>query len=273
MNWQKLLTLDRRWIYLLMGVFVVGLFFVHLGLPIVPTSEVRSVYDQIEKMGPQDRLWLAVDFDNSTAAECQPMVLAIMHHAFKRNVPLILTAYQPPGLALAQTALAKVAPIYGKKENQDYVLMGIVPTYAGATMLLAGVDFKSAFTSTSTGMKSAEVPILANVRNYSDFNLVVTVAASSVVDNWIAFAHGRYNANVAIGVTGVMATNYYPFLQTNQLSGLIGGLKGAAEYETLVGVPGRAARGMDIQSITHLLVLGLIGLGNLAFFMDRRSRR
>jgi hypothetical protein len=62
----------------------------------------------------------------------------------------------------------------------------------------------------------------------------------------------------------------YPFLQTKQLIGLIGGLRGAAEYETQVDKPAKATQWMSIQSIVHLTIIVLVILGNVAYFVSRR---
>ena len=49
------------------------------------------------------------------------------------------------------------------------------------------------------------------------------------------------------------------------------GLLGAAEYEKLIGKPAKGTEGMSIQSFAHLLVVGLVILGNIAFFVQRRQ--
>jgi hypothetical protein len=51
---------------------------------------------------------------------------------------------------------------------------------------------------------------------------------------------------------------------------LIGGLRGAAEYEGLVGAKGRAIAGMDAQSATHLAIILLVVTCNLFYFSLRR---
>ena len=73
----------------------------------------------------------------------------------------------------------------------------------------------------------------------------------------------RFHVNLGSGTTAVGAPNFYPYVQSGQLVGLLGGLKGAAEYETLIGAPGDATSGMDAQSIVHALIVVFILLGNL----------
>jgi hypothetical protein len=77
---------------------------------------------------------------------------------------------------------------------------------------------------------------MKGIRNYDDLNLIIDFAASAAVFSWITYARVRFGANVAAGVTAVMAADNYPYLQSGQLVGMLAGLKGAAEYEKLVDV-------------------------------------
>jgi hypothetical protein len=108
------------------------------------------------------------------------------------------------------------------------------------------------------------------VRNYDDVKGVIELSAGNITDAWITFANGRYQVPVSIGVTGVMAADYYPYLQSGQIFGLMGGMKGAAEYEVLTGRRGDASSGMPIQTVAHSLIIVLIVIGNIGYFMSRR---
>ena len=76
---------------------------------------------------------------------------------------------------------------------------------------------------------------------------------------------------VGAGITAVMATDLYPYLQTKQIVGLVNGLKGAAEYEHLIGHHEMGVRGMAAQSIAHLWIILLVIVGNIAYFVSRRA--
>ena len=49
-------------------------------------------------------------------------------------------------------------------------------------------------------------------------------------------------------------------------------MKGAAEYEILVNKPAMALSGMNSQSLVHLLIIGFVVLGNLAYFAARKRK-
>ena len=43
--WEKLLNIDRRWIFLMIGLTVVIPFLFRMGLPVTTTEEVESIFD------------------------------------------------------------------------------------------------------------------------------------------------------------------------------------------------------------------------------------
>jgi hypothetical protein len=62
-------------------------------------------------------------------------------------------------------------------------------------------------------------------------------------------------------------------LRSGQINGLIGGLRGAAEYEILIDQKGKAVAGMDAQSATHLAIIVLVIMCNLFYFSSRNRAR
>ena len=90
---------------------------------------------------------------------------------------------------------------------------------------------------------------------------------------WYVFGKDKYRFEMAGGSTGVIAPGLYPFLRSGQINGLIGGLQGAAEYETLIGQKGTAVAGMDAQSADHFVIIVLVLLCNLFYFVLRGEQR
>ena len=58
-----------------------------------------------------------------------------------------------------------------------------------------------------------------------------------------------------------------------KMSGLLGGMKGAAEYELLIDTKGSATKGMDAQSSAHALIVLFVIIGNVFYFMGRRREK
>jgi hypothetical protein len=102
---------------------------------------------------------------------------------------------------------------------------------------------------------------------------VISLAAGNIADMWIADGQGRYNFKMAFGLTGVMGADYYPYLSSGQIFGLMAGLYGAAQYEKLADNPGLAKDGMRIQLLAHWLIIIFIVVGNIGYFASRRKKR
>jgi len=136
-----------------------------------------------------------------------------------------------------------------------------------------GSNVAKAFPNDFAGRPYAELPVTKGVRNYKDIALVIDLASSNTPTAWILQAHQRFDANVAAGVTAVMATDYYPYLQSKQLVGLLNGLKGAAEYERLAGYPGTGMKGMLAQSIAQFVIIVFVIFANVVYFISRRQAR
>jgi hypothetical protein len=115
--------------------------------------------------------------------------------------------------------------------------------------------------------------MMRGVRNYDNVKAVIDISATSGTDYWILYANGRYNVKLAIGVTGVMTANYYPYYQSGQIFGLMGGLKGASEYETLSKQGDRAIKMMSIQTTAHIVIILFIVVGNIGYFMSRKKKK
>ena len=110
-------------------------------------------------------------------------------------------------------------------------------------------------------------------RMSTDIDLVVDLASGQTPTTWITLVGARYEQEIAAGVTAVMGVEYYPYLQSGQLVGLLGGLKGAADYETLIERVGKGTTRMTAQSFAHALIIVFVLIGNAAYVISRLRRR
>ena len=133
-----------------------------------------------------------------------------------------------------------------------------------------GTDIASVFETDYDGTAITEIPMMKDIKNYEQIDLLLDLAAGSSTEAWIVYANTRYNLKIAAGVTGVIIAQMYPFLQTGQLVGLMPGYLGATEYEKLLDAPGDGTIGLNTASFVHLLIIGLVFLGNIAFFIQRQ---
>ncbi len=278
--WEKLMKMDRRWIFLLIGLAVFIPFLRPLRLPLTVTKPARDVFEAVEAIPPNGPpLLIATDYAPSTAPELDPMYFAMLRHCLSTNRKVMMLALYPQGAGMAQAGLDFVLPEFPDAvSGEDYVFLGYQPGVQAVVMSL-GEDIRMVFPADAYGVPLDSLPMMKNVKNYDDIPLVVDLAGSSIPITWVIYAVTRYGQRLGVGVTAVSAAQYYPYLNTGQFVGMMGGLKGAAEYEKLIRKAGYtdarqiATIGMDAQSIAHLVILFLIIVGNIAFFASKSHRK
>ena len=268
----SLRNLDRRWIFLAVGLLVILplLFGLHIA-PVQPGFRARGFYDAIEKLPKGSTVLLAGDYDPGTAAENYPMHLAAARHLMRRDMKIIALALYPAGPPLTDQVLAIAGEEYGKKPGVDYVNLGYK---VGNELVMSsmGQSIPRTFPMDKAGTPVDQIPVMRGVHNFSQIKLLVSVSAGYPgTKEWVQQVVSRFHLPMVAGVTAVSAPEYYPYLQAGQLQGLLGGMAGAAEYEVLVEKPGLATRGMDAQSLAHVLIAFMIVLGNLAFLPDKKN--
>ncbi|MEW5993572.1 MAG: hypothetical protein AB1744_04160, partial [Candidatus Zixiibacteriota bacterium] len=116
-------------------------------------------------------------------------------------------------------------------------------------------------------------PMMQGVQNYDQIACVIDVSAGNITDAWIAYGQGRFGFPLAVGLTGVMGADYYPYLNSGQIFGIMAGMHGAAQYEKLAENPGRGRDGMRIQLYAHIIIILFIIMGNVGYFMSLRDRK
>lgn len=270
---ERMLRIDRRIIFLVIGLCTLLPLLFPVGLPIKISSEVRGVYDYIEGLPEGSVFLLSLDFDPASKPELYPQAIAILRHAFKKNLRVVGMTLWVSGTGLADQILSQTAKEAGKENGKDYVFLGWSPG-GSAVILNMGQDLYNAFPADYGGKATKGLPVLTGVQNLRDVTYAVSLGAGNPgVEAWYVFGKDKYKFELGGGCTGVIAPGLYPLLRSGQINGLIGGLRGAAEYETLIGQKGKAVAGMDAQSATHLAIIVLVAICNIFYFTLRRQQR
>ncbi len=270
--WDRIANVDRRVLYLLLALSVALPLIIKPRTRVPVSDAVRGVYNAVESLPAGAVVMVSIDFDPSSAPEVQPMLVAILRHAFKKDLKVIVMGQLALGLPLAEIALNQVAPEMGKEYGRDYVNLGYRPGYT-AMMVGIGREIRDYFATDYRGTPVDSFEFMRAVHNYRDIALLASLAHGAVADVWIQYVGGRFNKDIVIGCTGVNAPNMYPYLNAGQIKGVLGGLQGAAAYEQLIEQRGSASLGMPAQSAAHGLIILLLIIGNVGFLLGKRKKR
>lgn len=270
---ERMLRIDRRIIFLVIGLCTLMPLLYPVGLAIRVSPEVRSVYDYIESLPEGSVFLLSLDFDPASKPELYPQAVALLHHAFRKNLRVIGMTLWLPGTGMANEVITRVAREEGKVSGKDYVFLGWSP--GGSSVIInMGQDLYKAFPTDYANQPTADLPVLKGVQSLRDVNYVISLAAGTTgIETWYVFGKDKYKFELGGGCTGVIAPGLYPLLRSGQINGLIGGLRGAAEYEVLIGRKDKAVAGMDAQSATHFAIIILVILCNIFSVLIRAPRK
>jgi hypothetical protein len=277
-NLRALEKLDRRWLFVAMGVLVAGPMLWPLGLPLRVSDPVRQYHAAIEAVPEGSVVLMSCDFDPANRPEMLPMMKSSLRHLFDRRCRVIVTCLWNGGPALVDQTLEEVIGEYRAKgvkleSGVDYVDLGYKAGYE-AVMVLMGQGIANAFPRDHRGRETRGLPIMRGVSNYSSFPLLVNISGGYPgTKEWVQQVNSRFHLPMVSGCTAVSAPEYYPYLQSGQLRGMLGGMAGAAEYEMLRGERGPATRGMDAQSLAHLFIAACILLGNVVLWSRAKGGR
>jgi hypothetical protein len=280
--YEILKNLDRRWVFLMMALAVGVPILLELQFPETPTKLADAVFEEVENLKPGDKVLLAFDYDPASEGELGPMATAFVRHCCEKKLKMYFLALWPVGPQMIDETINKVIKadfphlIYG----EDYVNLGFKPGQEGVIKVII-TDLGQLYTTDAQGTNIEQIPMCRGFDNVQDMDLIINVSAGYPgTKEWVQYAATPYPDKIRLvaGCTGVQAPLLYPYLG-DQLPGLLGAIKGAAEYEKLVNDKYggenpdpkylEAKRRMGPQLIAHVLMILLIIAGNYVFFVQR----
>ncbi|MGA9347505.1 MAG: zinc-ribbon domain-containing protein [Anaerolineae bacterium] len=229
-------------------------------------------YEFIEALPSDSVVLVAYDYDPATAAEMTLQAEAIVHHLMERDLRIVAVSLFPAGPGIAQEMLDEAASEHGYQYGEDYINLGYLPDQPAS--LRAFVSRPASGRDYRQGRAVAGFSIAQDVHHIQDIVLIIELAGGQdTLRWWVEQVGSPYSVQMVAGVTASLEPNARPYHHSGQLSGLISGLPGAAEYERLSDRPGGAMDSLDSQSLAHLAIVGLIVLGNLGYMITRWRKR
>ena len=266
-------SIDRRFIFILIGLAVFLPLLRPIDLPIRTTPTTEKVYNAIEAIPANSKILMSFDYGPSTKPEIHPMTLGVMRQLLRKDHQIYITCLWPDGLYMALDALEEINKEFELVEYEDYVLLGFRPGNEAIVKGLAS-DLRKVYTVDSKGTMLSDIPMMDDVNNLKDFQFIFTGSAGYPgTFEWVQYGGDPTGVPLSSGTTSIQVNEVMPYVQSGQVKGILAGMPGAAEYEKLIGTPGIAIQGMAAQSFAHLVIVLFIVLGNLAYFITQRRER
>jgi len=310
----KLQALNRNALYLSLFAVVSGsLILTHLTslqVPAQPQPCTKDTYTLLRNIPAGDTIIIDTGATNSTRGENGGEMEAVFRIAMRERLRFVLYTWQEPQcIEIAKGVIAKInlerrtsnPPEPEYREWDDYVILGFFPD--GGTMLqTVASNIRDAWAAKKekdpAGRERSvfESPVLKNIHRVEDIRAYVNIAMSNLMPTIVARV-GRKLPVISM-ITGVMFPEQLNYYKSGQLKGLINGLVGTVELETLMekgidakgevgghapGPPVAAAfpgeknyaRGMDYYfafcCAMSLLIVAIV-IGNVGMMLERRRK-
>jgi hypothetical protein len=268
---------QRLTVFLYVALAVTLPLFMTLTQKMEETPEVTLLRDGLAAVPPGSKVLVAFDYDPGSAPELQPMAESFFRYCFDHNLKMIVMGLWPQGPQQASLALDHVLsePKYASRQftyGVDYVNLGF---QSGNEFVIQrmGSDFKSMFPFDYRGTPYDSLPLVHNVRNFSNVEYVFNLSAGYPgTKEWVMIGVDRYGFKLGAGNTAVQTTGMYPYIRSGQLLGILGGMSGAAEFEVATHQLAKGTKFMLSQSFAHVVLVIFIIIGNVAYFMTERGK-
>lgn len=274
--------IDRRIIFVFIFIAVAAPILVKITFKFKPTPIVKSLYDKIESLPEGSTVLLSYDFDPAMAPEVQPMADALTRHFLTKNHKIIYMCLFATGQGQFEQTYQNIIlrEFPDKIDGIDYVNLGYKAGNEGVLNVIV-TDFKKMFPTDVNGVQYDSIHVFNNIRSCKDIDLIISIGGGRPgVKEWVLFVGDPAGVPMAAGVAAVVAPQQYPYYP-KQLLGLLGGIKGAAEYENLLkdnypqfkNMSTPAIIMMGPQTLAHLVIMCFIIIGNVLYFLQRKRDR
>jgi len=290
--WDRLQRMDRRWIYAVIWLVVMVPLIFPFRIKPEAMPPVSRLFSHIDTMPEEKALVISIDYTPDTQAELHPMTIALLRHAFVTGRRVGMLATQVYGLGLGEEALRQVAAEFNEHatthedsviNGEDYVFWGWSTPFL-TVMLGMGERITNVFPVDYYGVATESLPITSRIKNYNDVGIIMSVAGSSTPISWVAYAQTQFGVRIGCGTTAVSAADYYTYLNSGQFTGMLAGMRGAAEYEQLLEdklaatgsgltLRRKATEAMSSQTVAHMAIIVFIIFGNIGYFVTRRRHQ
>jgi hypothetical protein len=279
---ERLGSVDRRIIYLLIGLAVLIPIIFNYTTAIPTSPLVQSLFDKVESLPPGSKVLLSFDYGPSTVPENQPMADAFTRHAMEKGLKLYLMALWATGPRQSEQLISDIISVEypDKKYGVDWIHLGYKAGNQGLINTLLS-NFKAMYTTDIEGTSIDQFPMMDDIESLRDFDLILGLGSGFPgTKEWVQFAGDPGDIPVGGGTTAVMAPLLFPYYP-RQIVGFLGGLQGAAEYEYALvhkypkfeDKSRHASASMGPQVWAHLVIVAFIVIGNITFFVERSRRK
>ncbi|MBE0697865.1 MAG: hypothetical protein IH586_13165 [Anaerolineaceae bacterium] len=268
-------VIARILVALLFLVVLAGLRAFPLGLqpsPMLTPPELRDMFNQIDRATSQSApVLLAVDYEPGRSGEMYYASSPVIEHLMAKNARIVVLSTVPTGPALAQRLLVDSARDLNEKTNQIYDLgvqtlnLGYLPGGTISLLEFAQLPSRAAPASLEGNFDIWNQSFLQDVKDLTGFSQVIVLTDSAETGRaWVEQVQPLMGNIPLYMVTSAQAAPLLmPYVQSQQINGMVNGLLGGVIYGQWRQVDTPAGIYWESYQVGILLAVLLMLIGGL----------
>jgi hypothetical protein len=265
--WTKFEVLDRRVIYWILAGIICFTILIPVGLPLKVSSRTQDFYNKLKELPDGSTIMLSIDATIETWVENGPGAIAIAKYIASRRFKTVIWGFIPDTSLLTEKYMIPIFKEAGLKNGTDYAFIGFFPGVETTVSRLAQ-DIHGVIKKDFYGTPLKELPMMKDIKSAKDIALGVLIDGTDSTEYYVRHWNPE-GVPIISTVVGILITGIMPFVESGQVSGILLGSRGNAEFEKLVGHLGKGVGMMDMLSITQTVLIIFLILGNYSFIRRR----
>ena len=270
---NKLLNIDQRIIYAALFIALAYPILSPVMLPMDIQGYSQQAFDFSDSIPEGSIVIFEGGLSAATYPQGGPGMVVQIYHMLTKGVKIVFfsigTEQNFWTVRAIDTALDKLPPGTPAENGVDWVHLGYVAGGEAGVGSLVN-DIRATITSDYYGTPIDDIPLLEGVNDASSFSAVLWWGGS---EGSMPYGIRQISVPFGIPITGMSTTNevpnFSPYISAGQLQGIFGGVRGSAEYEYLMRLPGPALGQAMATNFGGLLWMILVILGNVFYFIQR----
>lgn len=260
---------DHRILYAIFLVIMIFPFVAPFNLPMEISDPTKSAYETVSNLPEGSVILLSVDFRTMSWSEIGVGAASVLQQLYDMPVKFVAISTIPEGPMLFDRILGMVDQ-GDKTYGEDWVNVGYVSGRESAAAGLAE-DFKSVVKTDYRGVSLDELELTKDITGAEDFDLILTFEDESTP--WLLYWAVPFDIPIVLSGQALLVPGWLPWYQEGTLKGYLGGIRGYAEYQTLMGVAGEPVRFMNAINISFLFIILVMFLGNVQYWTSKERSR
>ena len=210
----------------------------------------------------------------SSLAEDVPDLAAVLAHLMVRNFEVLMVGYSYSTPPMFERSLQQAFAATGLKDKflygKNYVIIGYTPEQ-DETALVAFIKDFHYFKQDYYGTPIGNIPLLQDFKSVSDAKLWINSLGIWWTD--VTFRQESPYVKPLYLMEAGGASDIFPYYAAGKVDGYLIGIRGAAEYEQLTGIRGRATLFLNGVDLPQLFVIILMIIPNLFLLYEKVGKR